>query len=58
MYIIRRVDQGGGYVAKAGMKESYTFDIKKMRKFSTRAEAQKELCIENEVVEPIENVMD
>jgi len=57
-YIIKRIDQDGGYIAKPGCKKSYTFNVKHMRKFATREQAQKELCVENEVVVSVAEVMD
>ena len=57
-YIIKRIDQGGGYVAKYGCKCTYTLDIKKMRKFATIPEAESAYCKGNEIIVPIETVMD
>lgn len=54
LYLIRRTDQGGGFVAKPGSKNSYTKDIGQARKFKTREKADKDLCVDNEVVEPVE----
>jgi hypothetical protein len=55
-YVIKRTDQGGGYVAKRGLKESYTKDIEKVRVFATRKRAEESLCIENEVVVPMDEI--
>lgn len=57
-YVIRRTGQGGGYVSKPGSFNSYTRDVKKMRKFSTKEEALLECCVSNEIIVPIEEVMD
>ena len=57
MYLLRRTDQRGGYVAKPGLK-SYTNDIKEMRKFDTREEAERERCVDNEIIVPIEEALD
>ena len=58
MYLIRRKDQGGGYVAKPGHSSSYVRNLKYARKFTTIEEAERELCVENEVVVDLERVLD
>lgn len=55
-YVIKRTDQGCGYVAKRGLKESYTRDIEKIRVFATMEDAQRERCVENEVVVPMDEI--
>lgn len=50
MYIIRRIDQGGGYVAKPGSRRSYCQDLAQARKYETFAGAEADLCPENEVI--------
>lgn len=52
MYVIKRTDQGGGYVAKPGNPSSYTNRIRRIRKFATREEAEANRCPGNEVVVP------
>lgn len=49
-YVIKRTDQGGGYVAPAGSPKSYTHSIEKARKFATREQAEADRCEGNEVV--------
>ncbi len=49
-YIIRRTDQGGGYVAPAGSASSYVSSPAQARRFRTLAAAQAERCPGNEVV--------
>lgn len=49
MYIIRRTDQGG-YVAPPGSKNSYTKSALKARRFDSKEEAERNRCVENEVV--------
>ncbi len=49
-YIIERLDQGCGFVALPGSKHSYTQNPLKARKFDTIEKARRELCVENEVV--------
>lgn len=55
-YVIKRTDQSGGYVAKPGLKESYIKDIEKVRVFATLEEAQRERCVENEIVVPMDEI--
>ena len=56
MYVIRRIDQGGGYVAKPGNGASYTLNVLKARTFSSEAEAVRDKC-GNEVVERLDDVI-
>ncbi len=49
-YIIRRLDQGGGYVAPAGSVKSYTPDPMKARRFETKEAAQADACENEQVV--------
>ena len=53
-FLIKRTDQGGGYVARPGQFSSYTKDIKAARIFKTKEEAEKERCVGNEVIIPFE----
>jgi len=50
VYIIERLDQGGGFVSVPGSKHSYTQNPLKARKFDTIEAARRELCVDNEVV--------
>ena len=52
-YVLRRTDQGGGYVAKAGGSESYTQELAHIRKFKTLEEASENRCVENEGIEEL-----
>jgi hypothetical protein len=49
-FILKRTDQGGGYVAPAGSKRSYTRSPHRARIFETLEEAQDNRCPGNEVV--------
>jgi hypothetical protein len=49
MYVLKRTDQGGGYVAKEGHSKSYTFKTKYMRTYNTEKDAIRDSCIENEI---------
>ena len=53
MYIIHRDSKaGGGYVAPAGYKHSYVFNVLLARQYPTREAAKADLCVGNETVEP------
>ena len=54
-YIIKRTDQGGGWVTNPGSKSSYTRSLQKARVYPTREEADADRCPENEVVESVES---
>lgn len=49
-YILKRTDQGGGYVARSGHASSYTKNIEHVRTFATREEAEKHRCVDNEII--------
>lgn len=55
-YVIKRTDQSGGYVSRPGLKESYTKNIEKIRVFATMEDAQRERCVEDEVVVPMDEI--
>jgi len=50
MFVIKRTDQGGGYLAQPGSMHSYTRDLDNVRFFPTRKAAERERCKGNEVV--------
>ncbi len=50
-YVLRRTDQGGGYVAPAGSRNAYTRDRRNARVYRTRADAEADRCPDNEVIE-------
>ena len=54
MYAIKRIDQGGGYVARPGNPSSYTNHVDHIRFFSTREETESNRCPGNEIVVQIE----
>lgn len=58
MYLLRRTNQGGGYVSKSGHKSSYVENLQNARKFKTIEEAEKHRCVENEVIEDLERILD
>lgn len=43
-YVIKRLDQGGGYVAPVGSARSYTQDATKARTFDSKEAAQRDAC--------------
>lgn len=49
-FVIKRTDQGGGYVARPGLARSHTNRASEMRVFYSRLDAERERCVENEVV--------
>lgn len=57
MYVIRRTDQGGGYVAQPGSKHSYTRNLERARTFDTRDAAQSECCPGNEIPVAVADIM-
>lgn len=52
-YVIRRVDQGGGWVTPPNSKRSYTQDVKEALHFKDRMRAVDQCC-SNEVPEAVE----
>ena len=57
MYVIRRTDQGGGYVAPPGSHSSYTKKLERARIFPTKEAADAECCPENEVAVPVAHLL-
>lgn len=55
MYVIQRLD--GCYVAKLGSAWSYTRRLEDARKFPTRADAEREICPENERVVAVTDLL-
>lgn len=49
-YVIRRTDQGGGYVAPSGSASSYVKHPDNARQYPTREAAERDKCPGNEVV--------
>lgn len=50
-FLLRRTDQGGGWVAPAGSKSSYTRNREHARRYGSREEAERDRCVVNEVIE-------
>lgn len=51
-YLLKRTDQGGGYVAPSGSPKAYTSSKARARHFPTREAAEAERCVDNEVIVP------
>jgi hypothetical protein len=57
MYVLKRTDQGGGFVSKPGMKCSYTLNLLKARIFVTKEEAEANACPENEIALSVDSLL-
>jgi hypothetical protein len=55
-YVLKRIDQGGGYVARPGGEHSYTKKLEEALVFPTREAAQGNSCVENEVVIDLDSI--
>ena len=55
-FVIRRIDQGGGYVAPPGSLGSYTHNIIAARRFETIEEARGHCCENERVVSLPESI--
>ncbi len=55
-YVIKRLDQGRGYVSTPGSASSYTRDLRRARTWPTRETAERECC-GNEIVVVAEEEM-
>lgn len=49
-FVLKRTDQGGGYVAQPGSKHSYTNKLERARQFPTKDAAEGDRCPDNEIV--------
>lgn len=49
-FVLRRTDQWGGYVAKPGSNKAYVVNPAHARHFKTYDDANKNRCVDNEVV--------
>ena len=57
MYVIKKTDQGGGFLAPSGRKETYTYDVSEARVFRSLEKANNEKCQLNEIVVDIESIL-
>jgi len=47
-WILKRTDQGGGYVNQPGSGSSYTRDPLRAKRYPTKEAAREDSCVENE----------
>ena len=57
MYILKRTDQGGGYVSVSGSKSSYTHNLERAQIFRTKEHAEANRCPENEMVLNVNDIL-
>ena len=57
-YVIRRTDQGGGWVTPPGSRSSYTRSLQYAATWVTKEDAERERCPDNEVVEAVRDIWD
>lgn len=57
MYVLRRTDQGGGWVARPGSANSYTHKLQNAATWATRQAAYNDHCPDNEVIEEVEDIL-
>lgn len=55
--VIRRVDQGGGWVTKAGSQHSYSKRLQDAKVYATFDQAAADVCPENEIIERLDHAM-
>lgn len=58
MYVIKRIDGRGGYVARQGSPGSYTDKLQNARTFPTLESAERERCPGNEIIVPVRDEME
>lgn len=56
LYLVKRTDQGGGYLTPPGSQHSYSQSLRQARTFLTREAAEAECC-ENERAVALEDEM-
>lgn len=57
IYLVKRIDQGGGYLTRPGSEHSYSKSLRAARRFPTY-EAAKAACCENERVTTLEKELE
>jgi hypothetical protein len=57
MYVIKRTDQGEGYVTRPGSRSSYTSRLENARVFETREQAEGHRCPGNEIVVNVNDLL-
>lgn len=56
-YVLRRTDQGGGWVTRPGSRASYTRRLQDACTFLTRECAEANRCPGNEVIEDVSDLL-
>ena len=56
-YVIKRTDQGGGYLSIPGNKSSYTRYLERAQIFRTKDHADSERCPDNEIVLALDDIL-
>ena len=57
MYVIKRTDQGKGYLAPSGSHNTYTHDLEKAKIFSTKEKAERDICPGNEIILSVDSIL-
>lgn len=57
MFVLKKIDGRGGYLAQQGSDRAYTHDLAKAQTFTTKEVAAKHSCPENEVPLDIRQIM-
>jgi len=57
MWVLKRTDQGRGYVARPGSRGSYTDDIRNAKTYGTKESAEADSCPGNEIAVSVESQM-
>lgn len=56
-FVIKRTDQGGGYVSRPGSEHSYTNALQKARTYPSREAAERDRCPGNEIILSIDEAV-
>ncbi len=57
LYVIKRIDQGGGYLAPPGSQGSYTHNLAAAATFPNKEAAERERCPGNEIVLELDRLL-
>ncbi len=57
MYVIKRIDRKGGYVARTGAQFSYTNTLQHAKVFFTKDAAERDRCAGNEIIISIRDLL-
>ena len=56
VWLLKRMDQRGGYLARPGSRLSYTSNLRYAQRFSTQEAAERERCEDNEAPVRLEDI--